>query len=105
MAFYCLRNDYDIGAVYSFQVDISESLVNIEKLDLEKILHIRNFWLRHLLNPIEATFYSSYTSLCQRPKATRCLADSKSCVSTYWLGYYCQSLRNLYPAENRTGRS
>ncbi|GIK03759.1 hypothetical protein Aspvir_007833 [Aspergillus viridinutans] len=88
MAFYCLRNDYDIGVVYSFQVDISEPLVSVDKLDLEKILHIRNFWLRHLLNPNEATFYSSYTSLCQRPKATRPLADSKSCVSTHWLGYY-----------------
>jgi hypothetical protein len=105
MAFYCLRNDYDIGAVYSFQVDIGEPLVNIEKLDLEKILHIRNFWLRHLLNPNEATFYSSYTSLCQRPKATRPRGDSKSSVSTHWLGYYCQLLRTLYPAEYPTGRS
>ncbi|PKX93200.1 uncharacterized protein P174DRAFT_391941 [Aspergillus novofumigatus IBT 16806] len=78
MAFYCLRNDYDIGTVYSFQVDVGEPLVNIEKLDLEKILHIRNFWLRHLLNPNEATFYSSYTSLGQRPKATRPRGDSKS---------------------------
>ncbi|EBA27395.1 conserved hypothetical protein [Aspergillus fumigatus Af293] len=79
MAVYCLRNDYDIGAVYSFQVDISEPLVNVEKLDLGKILHIRNFWLRHLLNPNEATFCSSYTLLHQRPNATRSLGDSRCC--------------------------
>jgi hypothetical protein len=105
MAFYCLRNDYDIGAVYSFQGDISEPLVSVDKLDLEKILYIRNFWLRHLLNPNEATFYSSYTSLCQRPNATRSLANSKSCVSTHWLGYYCQLSRTLCSAEHPTGRS
>jgi hypothetical protein len=101
----CLRNDYDIGAVYSFQADISEPLVNIEKLDLEKILHIRNFWLRHLLNSDEATFDSSYTSLCQRPKATRPLADSESCLGTHWLGYYCELWRTLYSAEHPTERS
>ncbi|KAH2854177.1 hypothetical protein KXW36_002995 [Aspergillus fumigatus] len=88
MAVYCLRNDYDIGAVYSFQVDISEPLVNVEKLDLGKILHIRNFWLRHLLNPNEATFCSSYTLLHQRPNATRSLGDSRCCtcadLETHW---------------------
>lgn len=89
----CLRTDYDIAAVYAYQADIAEPLVSsIAKLDLHKVLHIRNFWLRHLMNPDEATFHSSFSKLPEyhRPKGRKSFLEDGSGLSTHWLGYECQ---------------
>lgn len=67
MSYRCLRTDYDIGSVYSYGSTSNEPLVSITKLDLEKILHIRNFWQRHLTNPDEATF-SAHLRTSQRAR-------------------------------------
>lgn len=89
----CRRADYDVGAVYSYEADVvPEQLVSLVKLDLEKILHIRNFWLRHLMDSDEGTFYESFSSLPEwhRPKGRKRSPDQVSELSMYWLGYYCQ---------------
>ncbi|KAI9924026.1 hypothetical protein ASPWEDRAFT_23360 [Aspergillus wentii DTO 134E9] len=88
MVFRCLRTDYDIRIVYSYHADIIESLVSIEKLNMANILHIRNFWLRHFLNPDEATFCDSFTKLpeCHRPKTRKNLAEKSTkltCIHPY----------------------
>jgi hypothetical protein len=88
----CCRKDYDAGAVYSFESDIKKQLVDSGKLDLEKMLHIRNFWLRHLLDPNEATYYASFHKLGEnlRPTGQKPLLEESSKPSSYWLGYDCQ---------------
>lgn len=88
----CLRSDYDIGTVYSYQTDIAEPFVSLEKPDLGKILDIRNFWLRHFLNPNEVSFHNSYVKLPrgQQPGPSKILVDGSPSLSTHWLGYYCQ---------------
>lgn len=92
MSIRCRRGDYDVGKVYSYQTDISEPLVDIKKPNLEAILHIRNFWLRHLMNPDEATFHSSFTKLPEghRPKGRREVSlEEDSNIRAHWLGYNC----------------
>lgn len=94
MSIRCRRTDYDIGKVYSYQTNITEPLVDITKVDLESILHIRNFWLRHLMNPDEATFYNCFTSLPEwhRPKGRRGFPGKGLEISEHWLGFDCQFL-------------
>ncbi|RAL16544.1 uncharacterized protein BO97DRAFT_456195 [Aspergillus homomorphus CBS 101889] len=71
MSFRYLRSDYNVGVAYAFDAGAAIPFVDIRKLDLESILHTRNFWLRHLLNPDEATFYTPFASSqpCYRPRA------------------------------------
>ncbi|PYI10375.1 MFS myo-inositol transporter [Aspergillus sclerotiicarbonarius CBS 121057] len=97
MSVRCLRTDYDIGAVYTYGVEIGRSVVHSNKLDLEKILHIRNFWLRHLLNPAEATFCASYSILpsYHRPRPWGEAAPLEA--NSPWLGYY--SCIHPYPGS------
>ncbi|RMJ28318.1 hypothetical protein PHISP_00795 [Aspergillus sp. HF37] len=85
----CCRKDYDAGAVYSFESDIKKQLVNSGNLDLERMLHIRNFWLRHLLNPDEASYHDSFHKLGEnlRPTGQKPLHEESSKPSSYWLGY------------------
>ncbi|RAL05699.1 MFS myo-inositol transporter [Aspergillus ibericus CBS 121593] len=104
MSVHCLRTDYDIGAVYTYGVESGIPVVHSNKLNLEKILHIRNFWIRHLLNPAEATFCASYSSLpfYHRPRPWGEAAPLEA--SSPWLGYY--SCIHPYPGllkdlENR----
>ncbi|PYH97556.1 MFS myo-inositol transporter [Aspergillus ellipticus CBS 707.79] len=87
MSVRCLRKDYDIGVVYSYGADVSNPIGTQESLDLERILHICNFWLRHLLNPDEATFYSSFSNLtlCHRPNlwANNSFMYLAACIHPY----------------------
>lgn len=87
----CSRSDYDIRKVYSYKLPTREPLVSIHNLELEKILHVRNFWQRHLINPHEDTFYSSFRDLpaSQRPKAWHCPLGEGKELKSLWLGYYC----------------
>lgn len=92
MSVQCLRTDYDVGVVYGYRAENSRPIVHENKIDLEKLLHIRNFWLRHLLCPTEATFHASYINLAPRykPRSWGELAPSDD--ESPWMGYACQSL-------------
>ncbi|KAE8349028.1 hypothetical protein BDV28DRAFT_152269 [Aspergillus coremiiformis] len=94
MSVRCLRTDYDIAAVYSYQTEITRPLIDLNSLDLPKILHIRNFWLRHLLNADEATFYTSYAKLpaSQRPQLRASINENVE-LNTSWLGYWSKTSR------------
>lgn len=89
----CLRTDYDIGAVYSYDVDTPRTLVDSKEIDFVKLLHIRNFWLRHLLNTDEATYSDSYRMFPEprRPRVGGCFGRDGE-LPTTWIGYYCQWL-------------
>lgn len=87
----CLRTDYDIKAVYSYGVDTPRTLVDSKGIDLVKLLQIRNFWVRHLLNTDEATYSDSYRELweLQRPRTGGRFGGSFE-LPKQWMGYYCQ---------------
>lgn len=92
MSYRCLRTDYDIKSVYSFEENLDHPFITtLDNLDLVKLLHIRNFWQRHLTNPDEATFYSSFAKLPerQRPKMRKNSLAGSSELGAFWLGYYC----------------
>ncbi|KAL4879807.1 hypothetical protein BJY04DRAFT_219887 [Aspergillus karnatakaensis] len=62
MAVHCLRIDYDIAGVYG--LPSTEPLVNTSLgVATKVVMDIRNFWLRHLLDPNKGTFHTSYMSL------------------------------------------
>ncbi|KAL3456806.1 hypothetical protein BJX64DRAFT_31760 [Aspergillus heterothallicus] len=86
----CLRADYDIGMVYPY-FKLESQLFAFDYAVLPVgALHIRNFWVRHLVNPDEATFYTSYMSLPEhhRPSAPKRLTCCcKPELPTTWLGY------------------
>ncbi|PIG86387.1 hypothetical protein AARAC_008389 [Aspergillus arachidicola] len=85
MSVRCLRTDYDIANVYSYQTEITRPLIDIKKLELPTILHIRNFWVRHLLSPNEATYCTSYAKLPvdQRPKVWSTIKENVE-LGTNW---------------------
>lgn len=94
----CLRTDYDIGAVYALP-DTEKELIDVDfELSMDVALDIRNFWLRHLLNPDEGTFHISYMSLPKYHRPARpspmglILGEEKRKLPLSWLGYGCQSL-------------
>ncbi|KAE8321864.1 hypothetical protein BDV39DRAFT_210312 [Aspergillus sergii] len=89
MSVRCLRTDYDIANVYSYQTEITRPLIDIKKLELPTILHIRNFWVRHLLSPNEATYCTSYAKLPvdQRPKVWSTIKETVE-LGTNWVGYW-----------------
>ncbi|KAB8199699.1 hypothetical protein BDV34DRAFT_231004 [Aspergillus parasiticus] len=89
MSVRCLRTDYDIANVYSYQTEITRPLIDIKKLELPTILHIRNFWVRHLLSPNEATYCTSYAKLPvdQRPKVWSTIKENVE-LGTNWVGYW-----------------
>lgn len=93
----CLRTDYDIGAVYALP-EAENELIDVKfELSMDVAIDIRNFWLRHLLNPDEGTFHTAYMSLPKyhRPAPPspmgRTLYDEKRKLPLSWLGYECQS--------------
>lgn len=95
-----LRTDYDIAAVYKYGLPSSQIFAP-GKVYLEPLLHIRNFWKRHLTNPDEATFYHSFKGLPpgRRPKAYSPGLSTNSDLGTHWLGYYCKA--SLFPNYKR----
>jgi hypothetical protein len=93
----CLRTDYDIATAYSYDGPPETPFISTEKLNLRKLLHIRNFWQRHLTNPDEGTFYTSFPSLCKerRPKPwEECICDDIK-LGNFWLGYYCDETKSI----------
>ncbi|KAI9367962.1 hypothetical protein BJX61DRAFT_546993 [Aspergillus egyptiacus] len=90
MSIRCLRTDYDIGAVYNCPGTEKVLFHEGFSVSVETALDIRNFWLRHLLNPDEATFYSSYMSLpgYHRPgPPERSTYKKPPRISSSWLGF------------------
>ncbi|RDW59377.1 uncharacterized protein DSM5745_11072 [Aspergillus mulundensis] len=92
MSVKCLRTDYDARIVYACP-DTESGLVSDKfHLSTETALHIRNFWVRHLLNPEESIFYNSYLSLpdCHRPGNPDLLGTiyhEKRKLHLSWFGY------------------
>jgi hypothetical protein len=92
MKFHILRTDYDIGQIYSYGIVEHKPFVSGTKVHLDRLLHIRNFWQRHLTNPDEDTYYKAFQKLAggQRPKAwDRPLSEGGGLKSS-WLGFYCK---------------
>ncbi|CAL5874174.1 uncharacterized protein PFLUO_LOCUS8462 [Penicillium psychrofluorescens] len=89
MNFCCLRTDYDIGTVYACGDELKIPLIQPDAPNLPNLLHIRNFWLRHLRNHCEGTFFESFAKLPDhlRPSA-RVFSDGEFNLGTSWLGYY-----------------
>ncbi|KAL4921091.1 hypothetical protein BDW62DRAFT_139575 [Aspergillus aurantiobrunneus] len=63
MSVCCLRTDYNIHAVYACAGTERGLIDDHFTVSTNTALDIRNFWLRHLLNPDEGTFYTSYMNL------------------------------------------
>ncbi|OKL58892.1 hypothetical protein UA08_05778 [Talaromyces atroroseus] len=84
----CLRSNYDIAQVYAYQDLIREPLVQMGDVKLETLLHIRNFWQRHLLSSREQTFVSSYLDTEPKPKAWNRPLEQVEIPTGCWTGYY-----------------
>lgn len=101
LSFRSLRTDYDLRIVYA--CDLSTTVPSItasddgESIDLYQVLHIRNFWKRHLTNPDEDTFYRTYHNLPKilRPKTWEEGLGSRESLGICWLGYYCTYLFSI----------
>ncbi|KAK2788938.1 hypothetical protein FQN52_006471 [Onygenales sp. PD_12] len=63
LEFRSLRTDYDLAVVYGFAAP--PPLISDGDIDLFQLLHIRNFWKRHLTNPGEDTFYAVYSNILE----------------------------------------
>ncbi|EPS34098.1 hypothetical protein PDE_09060 [Penicillium oxalicum 114-2] len=87
---HCTRSEYDPAVVYSLGDDLSTPFVEHEKLDLARLLHIRGFWQRHMLNRAEQTFYETFIRLPEtvRPQARKTFNDLEANIAICWLGYY-----------------
>ncbi|CAP85341.1 Pc20g00120 [Penicillium rubens Wisconsin 54-1255] len=87
----CRRTDYDIKQVYSYADEVGKAFIDHDNLDLAKLLDLRNFWQRHLLNASELTFQESFSELPadMTPKARKDIPTEASRLSPSWLGYYC----------------
>ena len=89
---HCTRSEYDPAVVYSLGDELSTPFVEHEKLDLARLLHIRGFWQRHMLNQAEQTFYETFVRLPEtvRPQARKTFNDLEANIAICWLGYYCE---------------
>lgn len=92
--FYSLRIDYEIEDVYYFKMDISLPLILLSDPDLKRILYIRNFWQRHLINEKEDTFFDAYSTLPanQRPKPWDRPLEEQLKWRASWYGFQCMWL-------------
>lgn len=92
MGYRALRTDYDMAVVYKYGLPTSQIFVP-GKVYLRSLLHIRNFWKRHLTNPDEATFYHTFKKLSpgRRPQAWAPDLSTNTDLGTHWLGYYCKT--------------
>ena len=105
MSVRCRRADYDIGTVYSYGIEFGK-LIDLAGLDLKKILHIRNFWLRHMMEPDEGSFYDSFAKLPEphKPKGFEDILEKGSELRPTWLGYYCEISTPLFEIKDTVNR-
>ncbi|EEP80802.1 predicted protein [Uncinocarpus reesii 1704] len=85
--FRALREDYDIAIAYGISSEGRLSLFNGGHIDLEQLLHVRNFWKRHLTSSEEYSFRPSYKTAAQ-PKAWDVAFGERLEFATSWTGYY-----------------
>lgn len=66
--------------------------IDHQKLDLGRLLDIRHFWQRHVLNSVELSFQESFAELPEdvKPKMRKEIPTEASKLSLSWLGYYCE---------------
>ncbi|KAJ5113543.1 Major facilitator superfamily domain general substrate transporter [Penicillium angulare] len=99
----CYREDYCIVIVYSVQEHIASwPFIDHQESCLWKLMHFRNFWQRHLMNPTEATFYGSFSQLPKelKPKVRKTDGSNPKDLSKSWLGYYSC----IHPLPHGIGR-
>jgi hypothetical protein len=94
--------------IYSRAEGVGKPYIGHEDLDLTKLLHLRCFWQRHLLNPSEFTYHDSFSELPQllRPRMRKTDSANVMNLSRSWLGYYCEykksEIKSTTPADCNT---
>lgn len=94
LGFRSLRTDYDMACIYGSDTTTLQPLISENsEIDLQQVLHIRNFWKRHLTNKDEDTFYPSYVELTidREPKSWQANPAAVKELGTRWIGYYCMT--------------
>jgi hypothetical protein len=78
---------YSIAQVYDRRHVVSNGVV-----DLLHLLHIRDFWRRHLTSQTECTYHESYQQLGAdlRPRAWTKKLGGSAPLGNLWLGYHCE---------------
>ncbi|KAJ5610033.1 hypothetical protein N7510_006752 [Penicillium lagena] len=78
--------------MYACGDEVKIPLIQPDAPNLTNLLHMRNFWQRHLRNHCECTFFETFAKLPDhlRPSA-RVFSDEEFSLGTSWLGYYCKS--------------
>ncbi|KAJ5787397.1 hypothetical protein N7457_002387 [Penicillium paradoxum] len=86
----CRRTDYNMEVVYSCTEGVGSAYIGHDDLDLSKLVHMRCFWQRHLLNASEFTYHDSFAGLApkMRPKMGRQDPVDITKIGQSWLGYY-----------------
>lgn len=90
--FRALRTHYEIEKVYGTdEAAAAAPLVSEDQINLQDILHIRNFWKTHLISEEEGTFHSAFKRLenKRRPRAWSSAFGNQQGIGSAWLGYYC----------------
>ncbi|KAH8693129.1 hypothetical protein BGW36DRAFT_464317 [Talaromyces proteolyticus] len=99
----CSRSDYNIDHVYSYGKQFRVPIVVNSSVDLQTLLHIRNFWQRHLTSTREDTFLNSYRTLIERPDTWTSPFKPNDEFKASWLGYY--SCIHPYPKTSKALKS
>ncbi|KAJ5426642.1 hypothetical protein N7465_001712 [Penicillium sp. CMV-2018d] len=86
----CRRTDYNLLDVYSYEDELGVPFIDHENLDLARLLDIRHFWQRHLLNSVELSFQECFSELPEdvKPKVRKEIPTEASKLSSSWLGFY-----------------
>ncbi|KAJ6002861.1 hypothetical protein N7451_005408 [Penicillium sp. IBT 35674x] len=87
------RDDYNIASVYAFSGyfrEFTEPFIQHGRLNILGLMEMRSFWARHLLSPVEGTFYNSFSSLAYdlKPKIRKTDGSNATDLSDSWIGYY-----------------
>ncbi|KUM62002.1 hypothetical protein ACN42_g5123 [Penicillium freii] len=86
----CRRTDYNLLGVYSYGDEVGVPFIDHENLDLPRLLDIRHFWQRHVLNSVELSFQECFSELPEdmKPKVRKEIPTEASKLSSSWLGFY-----------------
>lgn len=66
--------------------------IDHENLAIGRLLDIRHFWQRHVMNSFELSFRDSFSELPEdvKPKMRKEIPTEATKLSSSWLGYYCE---------------
>lgn len=97
----CRRTDYNLQEVYSYGDKVGVPFIDHQNLDLGRLLDIRHFWQRHVLNSVELSFQESFAELPEdvKPKMLKEIPTEASKLSPSWLGYYCEYANRIQIAR------